>query len=249
MGKNKKEESEIENKGVLKEFLDLWKDLAIIIIVVLFIRSFLVMPFQINGQSMYDSYYDREFIIVDRFSYLTVPYVKAWEPERWDVVVFKPHISKEKEYFIKRIVWLPWDKLKITDWKVYLYDEIKADYSEIDEWYLSDSNKWSTFVSWTKWESVYEVPAGSYFVMWDNRNGSTDSRTCFRSCLIEWKSNYIVKENIIGKIFLDLWYFNWINSVSISPFKIEFWSFSFVHPNLWIDTHPKWFSSPWSYDY
>ena len=38
--------------------------------------SFLVMPFQINGQSMADSYYDREFIIVDRFSYLKVPYVK-----------------------------------------------------------------------------------------------------------------------------------------------------------------------------
>ena len=207
------------------------------------------MPFQINGQSMYDSYYDREFIIVDRFSYLDIPVIKKWTPDRWDVIVFKPHVSKVKEYFIKRIIWLPGDTVKIDGWKVYLFDKVSDEYKELNEWYLSDANRWSTFVRWETWEMIYEVPEGNYFVMWDNRNASTDSRTCFSSCLIEWKINYITKSDITGKVFIDLWYYNIIDSILTSPFEINFWSFSFVHPRLWIDTHPKWFSWPSTYDY
>jgi signal peptidase I len=63
-----------------------------------------MLPFQIKGPSMLDSYYDKEFIIVDRFSYLSIPLLKTGTPSRGDVIVFKPHISKDKEYFIKRII-------------------------------------------------------------------------------------------------------------------------------------------------
>jgi signal peptidase I len=52
------------------EIIDFFKDLIIIVVIVLVIRTFIAMPFQINGQSMYSSYYDREFIIVDRLSYI-----------------------------------------------------------------------------------------------------------------------------------------------------------------------------------
>ena len=68
--------------GIGKEIKDLIKDLIIIFSVVVVIRTFLIVPFQISGQSMYDSYYDREFIIVDRFSYLALPFVKEGNPER-----------------------------------------------------------------------------------------------------------------------------------------------------------------------
>jgi len=60
-----------ENKeNPRSEILDFLKDLIIIIIIVVIVRSYIAMPFQISGQSMYSSYYDREFIIVDRVSYL-----------------------------------------------------------------------------------------------------------------------------------------------------------------------------------
>ena len=62
-------------KPFLKETFDFVRDLVIILLIVVFIRSFLFMPFQINGQSMYDSYYDKQFIIVDRFSYLDIDLV------------------------------------------------------------------------------------------------------------------------------------------------------------------------------
>jgi signal peptidase I len=57
----------------IKEILDFIKDLIIIGLVVLIIRTFIAEPFQISGQSMYSSYYNKEFIIVDRFSYLDIP--------------------------------------------------------------------------------------------------------------------------------------------------------------------------------
>jgi signal peptidase I len=92
-----------ENK-MMREIFDFIKDIVIIISLVFIIRSFLVLPFQINGQSMYSSYYDREFIIVDRFSYLDIPNIKEGTPKRGDVVVFRPHVNKEKEYYIKRVI-------------------------------------------------------------------------------------------------------------------------------------------------
>ena len=96
---------EKENKeSTLKRFLNsepilFLKDLLIILLIVLIIRLFIAMPFQISWTSMKDSYYDREFIIVDRISYL------FWTPKRWDVIVFRPHVNENKEYFLKRIIW------------------------------------------------------------------------------------------------------------------------------------------------
>lgn len=217
-------------KTVRQEVFDFLKDLIIIIVIVLIVRTFLILPFQISGQSMYDSYYDKEFIIVDRFSYLTYK-----EPQRWDVVVFNTHIDG-KEYFIKRIIWLPGDTVKIQSGSVFVKSSDAQDFMELDETYLSETNYKSTYVKWDESSVFYEVPEWQYFVLGDNRNASTDSRSCFSSCEFSGKSNYIEKKDITGRVLIDLWYFN-------------LKSFSFTQPNLWIDTMPKWFSSPSSHQY
>lgn len=234
-----------EMKPFLKETFDFVRDLIIIILIVIFVRSYLFMPFQINGQSMYDSYYDKQFIIVDRFSYLDIPLVwKESFPDRGDVVVFRPGIDKDKEYFIKRVIWLPWETIKIENGRVYLLDDDSGEYLEIQEWdYLDDNNDKKTYVRWSQWRKVFEIPDDGYFVMWDNRNASTDARTCFSSCTS--RTSFITKDNIIWKVWVDLGYFNLVES--IYPFKL--WNLSFSHPTIsWIDTTPKWFSSPWEYD-
>ena len=212
------------------EVIDFFKDLVIIIIVVLIIRTFLIMPFQINGQSMYSSYYDKEFIIVDRLSY------RFTNVNRWDVIVFKPNVSEDKKYFLKRIIWIPGDRIKIEDWKVYLRKSNDIEFVELDEKYLNEENKWNTYVGWKKVLHNYELWINQYFVLWDNRNHSTDSRECFSSCSIAWKTHFIEKSDITGKILIDLWYFN-------------FRSFSFMQPSLGIDTTPKFFKSPSSFVY
>jgi signal peptidase I len=230
-------EGELSTKEkVKKEAIEFFRDLAIVVIIVFFIRSFIAEPFQISWQSMANSYYDKEFIIVDRFSYLDIPLLKEWNIARWDVVVFKPNVSKEKQYFIKRIIGLPGETLKISDWKVYVKKVWGTEFVELQENYLSEANKWLTFIRWSKAATEYNVPADSYFVMWDNRNASTDSRECFFSCMIEWHSNFIKSDDVTGKVFLDLWYFN-------------FKSFSFTHPNLGISTTPRLLASPREYNY
>lgn len=213
-----------------KEILDFLKDLVVIFVIVFIIRTFIAMPFQINGQSMYWSYYNKEFIIVDRLS----SYI--WKPSRWDVIVFKPHVSEDKKYFIKRLIWLPGDKIRIEDWNVYIKKAGFVNYEKLDEKYLDDENKWYTFVSGSKSAVNYSLWEDQYFVLWDNRNHSTDARECFSSCSIWWRWNFISKRDIIGHVLLDLGYFN-------------FRSFKFIQPDLWIDTTPKWFNSPDSFNY
>ncbi len=223
------------NKINKKDIIDFLKDLIIIAVVVLIIRTFIAEPFQISGQSMYKSYYDKDFIIVDRFSYLDIPWIKHWEVKRWDVIVFKPHVSKKREYYIKRVIWLPWDKIKFENWEVYLQKEWKWPFLKIDEPYLDKENKGHTYVRWI--EKEFDVPKWEYFAMWDNRNHSDDSRTCFDiSCSYSPRDSYIPKKDIVWKVFLDLWYFN-IKKLS------------FIQPNLWIDTKPRWLSSPSHFDY
>jgi signal peptidase I len=229
--KDKEEKSkEDEELTFTWEVIDFFKDLVVIVLIVLFIRTFLAMPFQINGQSMYGSYYDREFIIVDRLSY------RVWTPERWDVVVFKPNVSLVKEFFLKRIIWVPGDSIRIEEWKVSVKVKWSNEFVELDEVYLNEENKGYTFVGWLRERKEYKVPNNEFFVLWDNRNHSTDSRHCFSSCSYPWSSNFVRDQDLTGKVFLDLWYFN-------------FSKFDFTHPKLGIDTTPKFLNSPKNYEY
>lgn len=223
-------------KDFTGEALDFLKDIIIILVIVLVMRTFLIMPFKINGQSMYESYYDKQFIIVDRLSYRDIPLVwKLQEVERGDVVVFAPWVSEDRKYFIKRVIGLPGETLKIENGKVYIKALWADGFIELNEaGYLSDDNENNTTIRGDKNENLYVIPENRYFVMWDNRNHSTDSRTCFQSCSV--RTNYIGPSEIRGKVLVDLGYFN-------------FRTFSFTQPDLGISTKPKFFNSYGDYNY
>ncbi|MDP5038956.1 MAG: signal peptidase I [Candidatus Gracilibacteria bacterium] len=233
--KNKQEQekiiSKLQKKNSLSEIIDFIKDLVVIIIVVLIIRSFIVLPFQISGHSMDESYYDKQFIIVDRFSYIT----GLTNPKRGDVIVFNTHITN-KEYFIKRIIGLPGETIKIENGIVSVKNKDTQEFTNLDEKYLSDLNYNSTYINGDDSLYIYNIPEGEYFVMGDNRGASSDSRTCFSSCNYGNKTNYILEKDIVGKVFIDLGYFN-------------FKTFSFYNPILEKNTIPTLFSSPSSYKY
>ncbi len=237
---SKKKAKVEEEKSFSNEIIDFFKDLVIIVIVVKIITLFLVSVFIINGQSMYASYYDKEFILVDRFSTLQVGEYKTQKVIRWDVVVFKPWVDKYKEFFIKRVVGLPWDSIKIEEWKVFLKQKWEAEFKELNEGYLNLENKGNTTINGDKKTNIYLVPEWKYFVMWDNRNHSSDSRTCFNySCKATSRDNFIGKDYVIWKVLVDFGYFN-------------FKKFSFTHPDSalrGLSTKPRWMNSPDSYSY
>jgi signal peptidase I len=59
-----------ETNSTFREFIRFFRDLIIIFFIVILIRVFLVTPFRINGSSMEPSYHDKEYILVDKYSYL-----------------------------------------------------------------------------------------------------------------------------------------------------------------------------------
>lgn len=222
-------------KDYVGEALDFLKDMVIIICIVLIVRTFLVMPFQINGQSMYDSYYDKEFILVDRLSYRDIPFFGSIRDiQRWDVVVFDPMLGWNAKYYIKRVIWLPWEQLKIEGGKVYIQEVGAEDFYELDESYLTEQNMKKTYVRGENDAVTYEIPEDRYIVLGDNRMYSTDSRTCFQSCAA-W-TPFMTQSQVVGKIFLTAGYFN-------------FRAFAFEHPVLGISTKPRFFSSPSYHSY
>ena len=212
------------------EIIDFLKDLVIILAIVFFIRTFVGMPFQISGQSMASSYYNKEFILVDRLSYF------FGGPDRWDVVVFTPWVDKDKKYFLKRIIGIPGDSIKIESGIIFVKKADSEIFIQLNETYLNLENNWFTFSENKSVSREYRLGEDQFFVMGDNRNHSTDSRHCFYTCSIEGSSNFASSGNITGKVFLDLGYFNFRN-------------FSFIDSELGLNTTPKFFSSEATHTY
>lgn len=218
-----------EEKSWMRELIEFIRDVVIIFVVVMWIRTFIWAPFQISGSSMEASYHDREFIIVDKLSYV------IWAPTRWDVVIFRPHAQNGKEFYIKRVVWIPGDSIKFSDWDVFVKKSWNDKYIKLNEDYLSPMNKWRTFLPENVKETEFVVPDKEYFLMWDNRNNSSDSRHCFMSCSIDWSSHYIKQSDVLGKVFLDFGYFN-----IFQDWTLRIWSLKWVTPPRYLGTPRTW---------
>jgi signal peptidase I len=140
------------------------RDLVLIFLVVILLRSLVITPFRINGSSMETSYHDKEYIIVDKFSFLNfkATYGEAvsegsiekitqsilsnlpihiGDPERGDVVVITPHVDRKKEYYIKRVIGLPGDTIQFEDGEVFVKKAGTETFVKLNELYLSKINK------------------------------------------------------------------------------------------------------------
>lgn len=199
---------------------DLLIDLIIIALLVLGIRSFIVSPFQVHGSSMCPTFNQNngvcendfgEYLLVSKFSYL------LGQPQRGDVIVLRPpNLPKDsnEEFFIKRIIGLPGETININNGEVYINGK------KIEERYIGGAK---TYISNSP-EKKFEIPAGKYFVMGDNREHSTDSRYCFRDAPIGCKGGktpYITKDMMEGKAWIILFPFKEIGLVPDARFDIR----------------------------
>lgn len=151
---------------------------AIFVIVYLF----LFQPHQVVGDSMVPNFHNSEYIITDKISY------RVRSVQRGEVIIFKAPKNIEKD-FIKRIIALPGERIKIEDGRVFINGHL-LDESE----YIPTDIK--TFAGSIIREGIeYEVPQDSYFALGDNRLNSADSR--------EW--GFIKKNEIIGRSLLVYW--------------------------------------------
>ena len=170
-------------------FLDTTVNVLTVLVLVLFIRTFLVSPFQVSGTSMQDSLLNGDYILIDKLSYYFS------EPKHGDVVVFRPPTST-KEYYVKRIIGVPGDTVKIESGEVFVNGE------KIDEPFLNRNNLNNTALPIDSKKNEFIVKDDAYFVLGDNRGGSSDSR--------HWRDDagtripFVIEDKIQGRVWLVL---------------------------------------------
>lgn len=136
----------------MKKFWDTIKDYVYIILIVVIIRTFLVTPAIVDGESMDNTLADGQIVILNKITY------RFNDINRFDIVVLNN--SEDNDKIIKRIIGLPNEKIKYSDNKLYINDElIENDYN---------------FEGTTDFE--YTTGDYEYFVLGDNRKVSKDSR-------------------------------------------------------------------------
>jgi signal peptidase I len=194
-------------------FVDYGRSLFPVIMIVFVLRSFIVEPFRIPSGSMLPTLHLGDFILVNKAAYglrLPIVYKKiipTGSPDRGDVMVFR-FPENPKINFIKRVVGLPGDSIRVVGRTVYINNQ-KVAQKLMDEDHQTNDRR--TYISNRYEEQLGNVthdilvrrggrgsrgfdgvvPEGHYFVLGDNRDNSRDSRY--------W--GFVPEENLVGRAF------------------------------------------------
>jgi signal peptidase I len=152
-------------KSFFAHLFELVKIVVISLAIIIPIRYYLVQPFYVKGASMEPNFYDQEYLIINEIGY------RLGKPQRGDIVVFK-YPRDPREYFIKRVIGLPGEKVQIKNGDVYIFNAASNGEGKIlDEAYLPKDLK-----TYGMSEDVVTLSSDEYYVLGDNRNASKDSR-------------------------------------------------------------------------
>jgi signal peptidase I len=129
---------------------------------------------RVESISMQPTLYAGNFVVVNKMAY------KIGEPGRGDVIIFHYPPDPDREPYIKRVIGLPGDVVKVQAGKVLVNDV------PLQEPYIAAS---------PNYENTWMVPEDSLFVLGDNRNSSSDSHS--------W--GFVPLTNVIGKAEVVYW--------------------------------------------
>ena len=181
----------IKVKNIMLDIFDMLSFFVFVLGIVLFVRFFIANPYTVVWASMAPTFHENDFIIVDKVS-------KRFDIlNRLDVIVFVPEWKTTP--YIKRIIWLPWETVKIQDWSVLICDSDWNNCEILDESYLPEDLETKTRC----WLSEFKIE-NWYFVLWDNRWFSTDSLCCFWLWCYDWANYEVLDKDIIGRVLFRL---------------------------------------------
>ena len=186
----KEPQNDIDNKNaddsfnILKEILEMGIYFIVIVVIFLLLQHFVGQHIEVNGSSMENTLSNEDHLILEKVSY------RFEEPTRFDIVVFRPYESKEKEdtYYIKRVIGMPGERIQVIDGQIYINGEL------LQEDYGTETiNDFREGIA--KEEILLEKD--EYFLIGDNRNNSTDSR--------DETIGPVKRDTIIGRAWVRIW--------------------------------------------
>ena len=231
MNTQEKPVKEVKPANAENELFEMIKTIVIAIIVAVTIRTAAYEPFSIPSGSMIPTLLVGDYLFVSKYSYgysqyslpmklITFPgRIFYKDPQRGDVVVFKKPTNPNIDY-IKRIIGLPGDTVRVIEGRLYVNQELVAR-DLTDSYPLSEP--FGSETTYKQYDETlpngvvhkiiersdiselddtirYEVPVGHFFMMGDNRDGSQDSRVLNQV-------GYVPVENLVGRaemIFFSL---------------------------------------------
>lgn len=186
-------------KTVGEFFIEIVKVIVISLAIIIPVRYFLIQPFYVKGASMEPNFHDHEYLIINEIAY------RFEEPKRGDIIVFR-YPKDPSQYFIKRIIGLPDEKIKIKEGKIFIYNDAHPEGISLSEdVYLLDETDTSQLG-----KSEFILGADEYFVMGDNRDASLDSR----------RFGAVPRRLIIGKAWVRGWPFDKITIFSTPEYNL-----------------------------
>ncbi len=144
-------------KQFFAPFLEAFEIIIVAVASIFIIYGFIAQPFLVQGASMEPNFSNGDYLLVDEITY------KFKAPARGEVIVFK-NPRNESEFYIKRVIGLPGEKVDIKNNKVFINGV------ELEEKYLPEGLKFNG-------DSSFNLNYDEYFVMGDNRPQSYDSRS------------------------------------------------------------------------
>lgn len=211
------EGKERKERTSLREYLE---SLLVTVVLALFGTSFVVQAFKIPSQSMEQTLLIGDHLLVNKFIFggrgswydRFLPYR---EIRRGEIIVFKFPFDDHAHY-VKRVIAVPGDRLKIVDQQVYVngspiaepykvhdpatYDPYGDNFPPANENVLQRNvrSEWAGEILSHVKDGELVVPPGKYFVMGDNRDRSWDSRY--------W--GFVDRESVMGQPLLIYWSVN-----------------------------------------
>lgn len=175
----------------MDKFIKEWVPYIVIIIVVILIRTYIVTPVVVRGDSMYSTLEDGEVLFLSKINY------RIEDIERFDIVVVK---DIDNDLIIKRVIGLPGDSVEYKDGTLYINDlRIEEDYTD----YEMEDFDVDSICRITDINCNGIIPDDMYLVLGDNRGVSADSRV----------KGLINRKQILGKTIFRIWPLNKLSSI------------------------------------
>ena len=166
-------EKETSTAAEIKDWI---VSIVVAVALAMFIRTFIVELYVVDGPSMRPTLESEERLVVNKFIY------RFRVPEKGEVLVFQYPRDPSRD-FIKRVIATPGDTIEIREGRVLVNDQL------LTEDYILEKTR-SEYPKTT-------VPEGRIFVMGDNRNNSEDSRFA--------DVGFVPYDLIKGKAMLVFW--------------------------------------------